>query len=85
MDTPTHDNAQALAKGALRLPKNERLHHRSLVNHLFAKSDALYAYPLRIFRYGFTNWPSRHIFHLHVATPRLVANTPLRLSASMVR
>lgn len=48
MDTPTHDNAQALAKGALRLPKNERLHHRSLVNHLFAKSDALYAYPLRM-------------------------------------
>lgn len=48
MDTPTHDNAQAHAKGALRLPKNERLHHRSLVNHLFAKSDALYAYPLRM-------------------------------------
>lgn len=48
MDTPTHDNAQALTKGALRLPKNERLHHRSLVNHLFAKSDALYAYPLRM-------------------------------------
>ena len=48
MDTPTHDNAQALAKGALRLPKNEPLHHRSWVNHLFAKSDALYAYPLRM-------------------------------------
>lgn len=48
MDTPTHDNAQALAKGALRLPKSERLRHRTLVNRLFEKGEAVYAYPLRL-------------------------------------
>lgn len=48
MDTSTQDNAQALAKGALRLPKSERLRHRTLVNRLFEKGEGVYAYPLRL-------------------------------------
>ena len=48
MDIPTQDNAQTLAKGALRLPKSERLRHRTLVNRLFEKGEAVYAYPLRL-------------------------------------
>lgn len=48
MDTPNQDNIKDLPKGAFRLPKRERLHHRSLVNHLFAQGEAIYVYPLRV-------------------------------------
>lgn len=37
-----------MLKGALRLPKSERLRHRTLVNRLFEKGEGVYAYPLRL-------------------------------------
>ena len=44
MDTNINTNP----KGALRLPKSERLRHRTLVNRLFEKGEGVYAYPLRL-------------------------------------
>lgn len=48
MDTNLQKDINTPDKGMLRLPKSERLRHRSLVNHLFAEGEAIYVYPLRM-------------------------------------
>lgn len=50
MESSTEEKGNGMvdAGGGLRMPKRERLHHRSLVQRLFSKGRSGYAYPLRM-------------------------------------
>lgn len=41
-------SSATFAKGELKLPKSERLHHKSMVNRLFDEGDSIYSYPLKL-------------------------------------
>lgn len=48
MSVDCNSSVASLAKGALSFPKEERLHHRSLVERLFRSGKSFYEFPFKV-------------------------------------